>query len=516
MAIDDQTAERAWLLAAYRGENDSEAGLRAVRLARWSPETLRNDPEAVAALAEGDQRQPNDPGRWPDGPPPWKPEVDVDPEATALFAKSQSERELGLKWATAIHQRDKARDQIEFLENDLRVREQDEAAARALERLDATPEGERDFYYQISQLENRNAKLVAELVEGEYGPSPDKEVSEPPANKIRQALLTSDQLQALPPPRPLVDGLVYLNAHALLYAGAGVGKSFLAIDMALHVAHDLPWQGRPVEAGPVLYVVGEGVSGTGQRIAAWQAHHNNPPAQWSIHWLPWAVNLPDPGWSGALAEVVEELQPVLVVIDTYARSTAGADENSAKDTGIIVAHLDHIRAAAGSAVMLVHHSGKDAAAGARGSTALRAAVDTELQLEGDRHNLVLSTRKQKDAPEAEPIHLALTPVAGTDSAVITSSARSEAPAWDGPANCMAAVEEFFAGKPELELSENQAVAELRTHWAARNQTTFRATTVADALSRLELQGVLSTRRGPRKARLYSLHRDYSPRDQEEF
>ena len=93
-------------------------------------------------------------------------------------------------------------------------------------------------------------------------------------------------------------------------------------------------------------------------------------------WLPEAVNLYSPQWASALAEVVAERCPSLVVIDTFARSIVGADENSAKDVGQVVAHLDMIRCAASSCVLVVHHAGKDKTAGSAWlDGAARSALD---------------------------------------------------------------------------------------------------------------------------------------------
>src|SRR5262245_2170784 len=100
----------------------------------------------------------------------------------------------------------------------------------------------------------------------------------------------------------------------------------------------------------------------------------------------------------------------------------GADENSIQDIGIIVAHLDRIRRAAGSCVLVVHHAGKDIANGARGSTALRAAVNTELEVAGTDDQIMVKVTKQKDAPEAPPLRFRLTPIADTNSVVITQTA----------------------------------------------------------------------------------------------
>jgi len=188
--------------------------------------------------------------------------------------------------------------------------------------------------------------------------------------------------------------------------------------MALHVAYGAWWHSRPVTSGSVLYVVGEGVSGIGQRIDAWEKHNRLDQELHPVRWLPWAVNVFDPAWAGALAEVVADWQPALVVLDTFARCAVGAEENSAKDVGQVIANLDTIRRAAGSCVNTVHHAGKDTAAGARGSSALRAAMDTELELTGEPQRLTLKVTKQKDGPEAPPMRLGLVVVEGTGSCAI--------------------------------------------------------------------------------------------------
>jgi hypothetical protein len=103
---------------------------------------------------------------------------------------------------------------------------------------------------------------------------------------------------------------------------------------------------------------------------------------------------------------VGDVKPVLVVVDTLARCMLGVDENSARDVGLVVDGLDLIRRSAdGATVLAVHHSGKDGSQGARGSSALRGAVDTELELTASGARLVLKVSKQKDGAEARPLQL---------------------------------------------------------------------------------------------------------------
>jgi hypothetical protein len=256
-----------------------------------------------------------------------------------------------------------------------------------------------------------------------YPPDPDPTELpgiSPKVEKIREGWLSTEQLEALPPPQPLVGGMLNLDSLAEVYGPPGTGKSFLTLDLAMHVARGAWWQGREVVGGPVVYVVAEGAHGFVTRTAAWRKHNRMTREVHPIHWLPFAVNIADAEWTEALAAEVARLRPALVVLDTLARSIVGVDENSAKDMGIVVHHLDKLRAASGACVLIVHHTGKDTGRGARGTSALQGALDTELELTGDADHLTLKTTKQKDMAEALPIQLALQSVDGTGSCAIGS------------------------------------------------------------------------------------------------
>ena len=89
----------------------------------------------------------------------------------------------------------------------------------------------------------------------------------------------------------------------------------------------------------------------------------------------------------------------LIVVDTLSRALAGGNENAPDAMGFLVTNMDRIRAETGCAVYFVHHSGKDAAKGARGHSLLRAAVDTEIQVvdaDGQRNAAFV---KQRDLPK---------------------------------------------------------------------------------------------------------------------
>jgi len=237
------------------------------------------------------------------------------------------------------------------------------------------------------------------------GQEPPEELPPTPAEQIKARLLTTADLKSIPRPEPLIDGLLYKDSLAMLYGPSGGGKSFVGVDIAMTVGSTKRWWNScAVSNGLTIYVVAEGASGMSLRTEAWEKRHDDDA---NVLWHPAAINVFDPGWASALAEVVAELKPVLVVIDTYARSTLGLEENATKDTGIVVAHLDMIRTAAACCVLIIHHSGKNIEAGARGNSALKGAMDTEIELLGDDQRIALRNTKQKNAPELLPLWLKL-------------------------------------------------------------------------------------------------------------
>jgi hypothetical protein len=143
-------------------------------------------------------------------------------------------------------------------------------------------------------------------------------------------------------------------------------------------------------------------------VEAWQQDHvtNAPP----VTWLPVAVNLLDDIAVEALEQVVNELQPVLVVIDTLARCIIGGDENSSRDIGRAVEAAERLRRTSFACVLFIHHTGKDESAGARGSSALRAAVSTEIECRLADDVVTVKETKQRDRLCGVPVKLQLVPI----------------------------------------------------------------------------------------------------------
>jgi len=184
-----------------------------------------------------------------------------------------------------------------------------------------------------------------------------------------------------------VEGLLIKAAMSVVYGPSNCGKTFFMADLALHVAMGLEWRGREVEQAGVIYCAMEGAHGIQNRVAAFALAHGLTGQEIPFAIIPVALNLLDPEADtsrliDAIAEAAARMAiPVgLVVMDTLSRAMAGGNENSPEDMGALVANSDRIRQATGAHVAWIHHSGKDQAQGARGHSLLRAATDTEIEI----------------------------------------------------------------------------------------------------------------------------------------
>jgi len=221
-----------------------------------------------------------------------------------------------------------------------------------------------------------------------------------------------DDFMKRPAPQWIIKGFLPRAALGVLYGASGSGKSFLALDMAISVARGENWRGARTKQGAVGYIVAEGAGGFTSRVQAYCTANDIAPAEIPLKMLGGAPNLMLHKVAAGLAAALIMCGPLSVVfVDTYARVMGGGNENEAKDTNTIVANCALIHELTGALVVLIHHSGKDAAKGARGSGALKAAADVELEVVRLKDYRALTVSKMKDADDGGEYHFKLANVA---------------------------------------------------------------------------------------------------------
>jgi hypothetical protein len=208
----------------------------------------------------------------------------------------------------------------------------------------------------------------------------------------------------------LIKGLLPSTGLACFYGPSRAGKSFLALEWFLRLAHGDDILGCRSQRTGVCYVGAEAANGIRKRIAAWIQENGREDDA-----APFALIGRGVDFSNPEAPDVEELIELLrdaadkfdeergarlgvVVIDTLARATPGADENSGADMGAALAAMERIGEALGVLVVLIHHTGKDATRGARGHSSLFCALDAAIELSQDEQAgaRTLKLAKQKD------------------------------------------------------------------------------------------------------------------------
>ncbi|GAA0980526.1 hypothetical protein GCM10009551_022190 [Nocardiopsis tropica] len=287
--------------------------------------------------------------------------------------------------------------------------EEAEALFRARwERCEQPPGDERTWAESVATLKDVFDRYDAgtDLAQ-EHG---QEVTDEPVADRLsvlRSLLVDSTGLDSIPDPEPIIDSVLFRDSLAWLHGKPGHGKSFVALDWAGSVATGRTWHGNAItRPGGVVYLVAEGVTGVRQRVRAWEDAAGAPMA--GVRFLPVAVQLLSPTDRDAFVALVAELTPALVVIDTQARVTVGADENSAQDMGRLVAAADAIRDATSACVLLVHHEARSGDT-LRGSTALEGAATTLIRVTKDGVAVRIDCTKQKDAEPFPPLLLRLVP-----------------------------------------------------------------------------------------------------------
>lgn len=214
-------------------------------------------------------------------------------------------------------------------------------------------------------------------------------------------VVSAAMLAARPPGEWLVKGVLPQADLIVLFGESGSGKSFCAIDLGAAVSRGIEWRGRRVKRGKVIYIAAEGGGGVGSRFKAYCQRNEIDVADLDMGIITVPPNFMEKDDIGELAKSIGAAGGAdMIIVDTYAQVTPGANENSGEDMGLALANARALRNATGAVVLLVHHAGKDSSKGARGWSGIKAAADAELQVikheDGSRE---LRVSKMKDGDD---------------------------------------------------------------------------------------------------------------------
>jgi KaiC/GvpD/RAD55 family RecA-like ATPase len=274
-------------------------------------------------------------------------------------------------------------------------------------------------------------------------------------NKLN--IIFADELpEEFIPPDELLEGILTAGDGSVLYGDSNSGKTFLAIDMACAIACGTKWMGRHTEPGLIIYLAAESPASVRRRLQAYQKHYNIRVPNFAIIQNP--IDLfSETGDTNLIIQTVKALEAQtgqkarLIVGDTLARISAGANECAGQDMSVVIKHFDQVRTQTSAHFMLIHHSGKNAAAGQRGWSGVRAAIDTEIEITDSMDGRCAEITKQRDLDSKgvrigfrlEPVLMGVTKwKAQATSCVVLS--------WDAPpkkgkllSGAAAAVEEYM-------------------------------------------------------------------------
>lgn len=196
-----------------------------------------------------------------------------------------------------------------------------------------------------------------------------------------------------------------LPRHGLvtIYGPSGEGKTFVALDLLMHVARGVAWRGHHTRRGAVLYLAPDGGAIVRNRIEAYRRHHAID-GTCDFVLMPCPVDLLGKLNAGDVGKVlaliahlerVHGLRIVVVCVDTVSRSMPGGDENQPADMTKFIDNLAKVQNGDDRLLIGIHHTPKSDTATLRGHSSLHGACDCEINV----HDRTIKVVKQRDGAD---------------------------------------------------------------------------------------------------------------------
>lgn len=242
----------------------------------------------------------------------------------------------------------------------------------------------------------------------------------PERPKPTYELQSFDDLLALPEVEWIVQDFIKSGDLCMFFGAAGSGKTFATIDLLLGLVKGEGFYADRLgilKPCRVLYLSTEGRARIPARFRAAAAKHGIRPSPEQFRVI--TNDMPNLGEWGTLATFLGDLEasgfiPDLIVYDTFARITAGQEENPSDAAKLHVLNLEKVRdyllSRGSDAVQIFLHHEARATGKARGSTVYEGAADLILRFREEKSEKrhVMSFEKSKDADPLEEQFFTLT------------------------------------------------------------------------------------------------------------
>jgi len=235
-----------------------------------------------------------------------------------------------------------------------------------------------------------------------------------PKSPSKFKALSFDDVMNEPPKEWLVDRLIGKGEQCMIVGDGKAGKTLVVFDLIASLA-----RGTELFAGifqvegpvPVVYCTAEGKRGLPNRLKALQSKFNlDRTERERIKLLKEIPNIWKHDEPGGIEEFVQTfkdefgdwLRGGILILDTWARATGGADENTSKDTTAILDAMSYAQQELGCTVIPIHHTNKQG--GIRGSTNIQAGFDNVIEIKRQEGGIrTLSCQIAKDAEDVPDI-----------------------------------------------------------------------------------------------------------------
>lgn len=219
-----------------------------------------------------------------------------------------------------------------------------------------------------------------------------------------------------PPESWLIRGVLPEGKVGFMNGDSASGKSFIAIDMAWAIAHGQDWCGNRVKSkGDVVYVAGEDSLGVRKRFLGLAKKDALPRAD-NIYLSDKGLSLFNHNDAELLLDSISGVtsNPKLIIVDTFHRNFGG-DENSATDVKVFFDNIEEVQRRTSATILVIHHTGHNAAGRARGSSSIKASLDFEFLVSRDKEdkkiiNLEFTKTKNQAGGDEKTLQFILTEI----------------------------------------------------------------------------------------------------------